>query len=120
MSTRQSPGAVEVSHGATLRLISTKGNHATMHSQAQIPCTIMHTTHTPVLTALNRITSLLSVLTLSEKIAQLQTTHTGAALPGEGNSTNKGYIARLGLETYSARECLHGVCDQANTTGEPG
>eukprot|EP00037_Helgoeca_nana_P030791 m.384215 g.384215 ORF g.384215 m.384215 type:complete len:572 (+) comp28268_c0_seq7:134-1849(+) len=66
-----------------------------------------------------RITSLLSVLTLSEKIAQLQTTHTGAALPGEGNSTNKGYIARLGLETYSARECLHGVCDQANTTVFP-
>ena len=64
-----------------------------------------------------RVESLLSVLTFGEKLSQLQTTHTGVALPGEGNSSNVGYITRLGLETYSTAECLHGVCDNANTTG---
>eukprot|EP00040_Diaphanoeca_grandis_P016628 m.86075 g.86075 ORF g.86075 m.86075 type:complete len:819 (+) comp25925_c0_seq2:50-2506(+) len=57
-----------------------------------------------------RIQSLISQLSLEEKITQLQTTHSGERMPGEGNTTNTGYIARLGIEAYTTAECLHGVC----------
>eukprot|EP00035_Acanthoeca_spectabilis_P013209 m.241957 g.241957 ORF g.241957 m.241957 type:complete len:820 (-) comp15831_c0_seq10:3608-6067(-) len=68
----------------------------------------------------DRITSLLSVMTIAEKISQLQTSHTGPAMPGEGNASNHGYIQRLGLETYATSECLHGVLSSiANTTVFP-
>lgn len=66
-----------------------------------------------------RVESLLGLLTLGEKIAQLQTTHTGKLLPGESNrSVPHGYIERLGLETYTVTECLHGVC-RGNSTVFP-
>ena len=49
-----------------------------------------------------RISSLVSRLTFSEKVQQLQTTHSDPHdLPG--------YIPRLNLETYTTGECLHGV-----------
>ena len=66
-----------------------------------------------------RVDSLLGLLTLGEKIAQLQTTHSGKLLPGESNrSIPHGYVERLGLETYTVTECLHGVC-RANSTVFP-
>ncbi|KAK3267205.1 hypothetical protein CYMTET_24229 [Cymbomonas tetramitiformis] len=50
----------------------------------------------------DRVVSLLSRLTLEEKMAQLETTHKSGRDP-------PGSIPRLGLETYRTRECLHGV-----------
>ena len=58
-----------------------------------------------------RVSSLVSRLTFSEKVQQLQTTHHDPHdLPG--------YIQRLNLETYTTGECLHGVI-AANTTVFP-
>ena len=56
-----------------------------------------------------RVQNLLTRLTSAEKIAQLQTTH--VPIPGA--------VSRLGIEEFTTRECLHGVCDALDTTVFP-
>ena len=76
-----------------------------------LPSDLHHTLRRYVATRTHprQVSSLLGRLTFTEKVAQLQTTHNGPAMPNEKQPA-PGYIKRLNLQTYTVRECLHGVC----------